>query len=436
MRSRPPIPPRLPVFLLAVLALAGCSRVHVPVLEKQELFSLEYGKMEDQVELYFDGSAVTRKTRIAMRGGLFYVASGYGNRIMEFTSFGDLLTLYYNPGENPGPVLLQSGNDGARTTNRRAYEYPFNVVGEVAVARANTLLVEDQVPDRVAVFDENLGVMLNRVVVRLDESGNQIDYLGQEGIGGTFFPYIRHIDVTAGDDIVVTTIAPPVTIVYWFDADGRLLRRVEITPDTLPVPTEVSASPILESIRPDHDLRRLYLKINYYVRNGPRDEEGGAVIDRLMSRIYWIDIDDGRYEGFVDVPRNVKRDSVFGSLAEEEEFHYEFIGAASDEHLFLLSQESRRQSQLLILHTSGKVVRRRTLDPMLSGSSRQGQDGRHTPRAHRPRSADVTQPRDSQRRARQQPHGSSRRGPLGPSPPALTDLVTVGPQTALTARAP
>ncbi len=356
------LPFRLLTAGLLISLLAGCSRIQIPVLEREDLFSLEYGKMEDQIELFLDGSAVTRKTRIAMRGGLFFVSSGYGNRIMEFTSFGDLLTLYFNANQNPRPVLLQSGDDDVRTTNRRAYEYPFNVVGEVAITGANILLVEDQVPDRVAVFDDELGVRLNRVVVRLGQDGNQIDYLGQEGIGGSFFPYIDEIHVTANDDIVVTTIAPPRTIVYWFRSDGTLLRRIELTPDTLPVPAEVGALPLLESVRPDHDLRRLYAKVNYYVRDQAGANASGTAVERLMSRIYWINIDDGSYEGFVDVPRNVKRDSVLGAFGEEEEFYYEFIGAASGEHLFLLSRESREQSQLLILHASGQVVRRRTLD--------------------------------------------------------------------------
>jgi len=350
----------LPVVVL-LLAL-GCSRNQVPVLEEEQLFSLQYGKMEDQVELFLDGSAVTRKTRLAMRGGLFFIASGYGNRIMEFTSYGDLLTLYYNPAENPRPVMLQSAEDEARLTNRRAYEYEFNVVGEVAVTSDNTLLVEDQVPDRVAVFDEELGVRLNRVVVRLDRSGNQIDYLGQQGVGGEFLPYIRQIDVTANDEIVVVTTAPPRSIVFWFAADGTLLRRIEITPDTLPVPEEVSASAILESVHPDHELPRLYAKVNYHVSGADRPTDGESAVNRLMSRIYWIDIDDGSYGGFVDVPANVKRDNALGSFGEEEEFYYEFVGAASGGHLFLLSQESRQRSTLLILHTSGKVVRRRALD--------------------------------------------------------------------------
>ncbi len=306
-----------------------------------------------------DGSAVRRKTRLVMNNGLFYISSGYGNRIMEFTSFGDLLTLHFNPSQNPRPVMLDLEGGEALITNRRAYSHSFNQVGEIAVTRDNGLLIEDRVPDRTAVFDEELGVFLNRIVVRLDAEGRQIDYLGQEGVGGSFFPFIQDIHVTLNDEIVVLAPAPPVFRVYWFDRDGTLLRRIDISDDRLPLPVELASSPVLESVFPDQELRRIYLKINYTPETPPTGQTESA--GRLLSRIYWIDIADGTYQGFVDVPRNVKSDALLGGLGEDQEFYYELIGTAPREHLFLLSQESTTESQLLILRTNGQVVRRRTL---------------------------------------------------------------------------
>jgi hypothetical protein len=346
------------VLILSAVLLSSCARTTVPQLEREDLFQLEYGKMEDQVELVLDNGAVRRKTRIEMRGGLIYIASGEGARIMEFTSYGDLVTLYYNPATNPRPVMLQSQSTGDGQANRLAYEYPFNVVGELAIMSDNTILVEDQVPNRIAVFDEDLGVELNRVVVRLDRNGVQRDYLGQEGIGGSFFPYIQSIDVTLRDDIVVTTAASTQNIIYWFNAQGDLLRKIELSPDLLPVPAEFEASPILEKVTPDMQLRRLYLKVNYYLDDVSSDD----ITDRMLSRIYWINIDDGTYEGYVDVPWNIPRGTVLEALGESEAFTYELIGAAPGEHLFLLSQESDTTSQLMILQTSGKVVRRRAIE--------------------------------------------------------------------------
>jgi hypothetical protein len=347
--------------LIAVMAVTtSCSRSAAPPLERENLFSLSYGKMEDQVELYLDGSAVRRKIRLVMSNGLFYVSSGYGNRVMELTSFGDLLTLFYNPVENPRPVMLDTGEADDRIMNRRAYEHSFNRVGEIAVTRDNILLVEDQVPDRTAVFDEELGTLLNRIIVRLDSSGRQIDYLGQEGIGGTFFPFIQNIHVTSRNEIVVLATAPEVLRAYWYSNEGILLRRVDITHNSLPMPAEFASEPVLESVFPDQELRRLYLKVNYVDRRAAQTGEGTA--PRMISRVYWIDVSDGSYQGFVDVPRNLQSDSLLGGLGEEQEFYYELVGTAPGEHLFLLSQESTTQSQLLILKTSGQVVRRRTLE--------------------------------------------------------------------------
>ncbi len=342
---------------LIIVVLTGCSR-SLQVLERDTLFSLQYGTMEDQVQLFVTDRAVSRRTRVAMRNGQIYVASGYANKVMQFTSYGDLINLFYNPEENPRPVMLAGAPVDQRATNRRAHPHPFGAVGEIAVTSTGTLLVEDEVPDRVAVFDEVLGVRLNRLVMRLGADGNQIDYLGQEGIGGTFFPHIQRITVTNGDEIVVATVAPPATIVFWFSADGTLLRRVDISPDSLPAPAEVAASAILAAVHPDRDLRRLYLKVDYYLHDAADDATRARAITGQMSRIYWINVDDGSYEGFVDVPVDRFRDPITG---ETTDYGYEFVGAATGEHLFLLSRRSIEESQLVILHSSGQVVRRRTL---------------------------------------------------------------------------
>ena len=347
----------MPFIIVLTLILAGCRESRAPSLSREDLFTVEYGRMEDQVELFFGDGPIDRKTNIVMRDGLFRLASGYGSKIMEFTSFGDLISLFYNAAVNPVPVLLQSQTDPERITNRQAFEFPFNVVGEIAVTPDGSLLVEDIVPARAAEFDGDLGVMLNRIVVRFDASGNQIDYLGQEGVGGTYLPYVHRIDTTEVGDIVVTTIAPPKTVVFWYSSDGTLLRRIDSAPPEYPVPADQPTVAVLESVHPDRVLRRLYAKFDYYVQS-----PGGGSGSESLSRIYWLDINDGVYGGFVDVPRNVSRDGSLGDRGNEAVYQYELIGTAPGERLFLLSQESETTSELLILSSSGRVIRRRTLE--------------------------------------------------------------------------
>ena len=75
----------------------ACSSGRAPVLEKELLFRLQYGLMEDQLDLYFHDGISEDTTRLAMRGGLFYLSTAGSNKVMEFTSYGDILTLYYHP---------------------------------------------------------------------------------------------------------------------------------------------------------------------------------------------------------------------------------------------------------------------------------------------------------------------------------------------------
>ena len=332
-----------------------------PTLEKESLFFLKYGKMEDQLDLQMTGEAISHKTRLSMRGGLFLLSNGASNKVMEFTSYGDLLTLYYNGADNPQPILLQSIANDDRITTRSAYEYAFNELGEIATTNDNMLLIEDTVPERVAVFDEELGVNLDSIIVRFDGNGNQIDYLGQEGVGGTFFPFIKGIDVTSRGDIVVVTIAPPLSIVFWFDSQGRLIRRVDIGPNNLPRHSDYDSRPMLESVHADQERYRLYLKLNFHVP--AHDPETGVEygVNQVESRVYWLDIEDGAYDGFVDVPRTALRANSLGSVGGGD-VQYELVGTAVGEHLFLLGQESLSHSQLVILKTNGRVVRRRTLE--------------------------------------------------------------------------
>jgi hypothetical protein len=201
--------------------------------------------------------------------------------------------------------------------------------------------------------------MLNRLVVRFDPDGNQVDYLGQEDIGGTYLPYIHSLAPTGRGDLFVTTIASDRTVVFWYAADGTLLRRIDLAPETYPVPGDQAAVAILEAVHPDKELRRLYAKFDYHHEG--LDGETEIRESRTTSRIYWMDISDGVYAGYMDVPRNTVR-SGSGGIGRPTEYQYEFLGTAPNQHLFLLSQDGETSSQLLILNGAGRVVRRRTIE--------------------------------------------------------------------------
>jgi hypothetical protein len=346
-----------------MLALLGCTPGQVRSLDRTELFSLDIGRGENEIDLFeVGGGPLTEKTRIYMRDGLIYVSNGSANKVMEFTSFGDLLTLWYNPDTNPRPVMLQSTPTPETVTNKRAHSYAFTQVGEVAVTSEKMLVAEDLLSDERSIFDEELGVTLNRIVLRFSPSGELLDYLGQEGIGGTPFPYIEDVHVTIHDEIVVTTRTMDSWLVFWYNESGDPLYNVEVSLDRLPVPQGVDVIPQLETIIPDQENRRLYLKLDYYEESYDADTGTSYGITKTTSRIYWLELASGRYEGYVDIPRNTASASGSNIFDRETvEYLYQFVGTAPGNHLFLLSREENEQTQLLIMNTSGRVVKRRNL---------------------------------------------------------------------------
>ncbi len=350
--------------VLLLLFLFGCSRSQVVALEREDLFELAIGRMESELDLFHaPGSPLQAKTRIVMRDGMFVIANGSANKIMTFTSFGDLVSMVYNPDDNPRPVLVQSTQRDGTVSNRRAVPYHFTQLGEIALSSDNTLLVEDRLPSERASFDEDLQVSLNRLVLRFGRDGTLLDYLGQEGVGGSPFPYIESLHTTDNDEVVVISRTLDTWLIFWFNAAGDPLYTVEIPMDRLPFPDDGGDYiPTLETILPDRELPRLYLSLNYYYQS--QDHETGARygIEIFASRVYWLDLESGRYEGYVDVPENV-HNVVGSSIFEREEVRhlYELVGVAPGEHFLLLSREDERRSQLLVMNSSGRVLGRRNI---------------------------------------------------------------------------
>jgi hypothetical protein len=300
-----------------------------------------------------------------MQDGFVYIGNGPANKVMEFTSFGDLIRLIYDPLQNPEPITLgvarsggsgearEPAGSGTAVRTRYATEYAFGQVGVVAVDSRRHIYVEDRVPPERAVTDETSGVQLNRIVVRFDDEGEPLDYIGQEGIGGTPFPYIDSLSVTRRDELIVIAKTMDARFFSMYTPSGELMYSLRVGLDRLPVPSlESDMIPVLEEMVGGVDRDRTYLKISYY--RAAVDEETGKEygISLDHSRIYWLDLETGRYEGYLELPRGVEGDG---------ERHYELIGTTIGEYLLLLSRLDPGQTRLLVMNDEGRVVRRRNL---------------------------------------------------------------------------
>ena len=359
LRSAAPLALRLALCSALCLQLLSCGARSVRALEYRELFQLQVGRSENRIDLFqLVGQPMRAATYVRMHEGLFWIGNGAANKIMEFTSYGDLIGLIYDPSRNPQPVILRPESNGSR----HASPYQFNQIGHIALGRTGRLLVEEQLGDSRAIYDEELGVNLDRIVLRFDPRGQPIDYIGQEGQRGRPFPFIEDIYSTRDDALVVVSSTIDRWQVFWYNARGDLLYRVEISPDRLPIPQGREVTPLLERIIPDQRQERLYLKLNYYAEPGETTSEERYRPSTLESRVYWLDLKSGLYTDFVVLPVNSRLIQTRGGFESNRvDFLYNFVGVSDNQQLYFLSQQENEELSLLVMRTDGRVLQRRTL---------------------------------------------------------------------------
>lgn len=335
---------------LAAAVLSGCARGGAPEISAEPLFSLELGRLEDQVDLFQTADApLSSRTRIAMRDGMFYVSNGGARKIMVFSSYGDLLFLLYDPRANPAPTLGSAPTEPGTVSTRAAVAHPFQDLGEIAVSTEKILYAEDAAPAARVVKDPAAG-SLSRVVLRFDRRGTAMTPLGQEGPNGTPFPRIAALHVTDDDQLVVVCRLPAAWRVYWFSREGALLHEVEIDQAHQPPNEDSGLTPSLVAIVPDMRSAVLYLLLYYYPRTGEGAGAGTA------AKVFPLDLRTRQYGRAIEVPVNPGRKEKVGFATQEvARPPYDLLGAGSNGHLYLLGYTDSNLYNLLILGLDGRV---------------------------------------------------------------------------------
>lgn len=340
---------RLQIFILIILIVGIFSCKDETGMERKLLFELSLGKGEDQIDLIqMPNIPFNKKSRIVMKDGLIYIGNGNSNKVMQFNSYGDILSLYYNPNENPVPVLLTSSSDGGNSSNRNAYAFNFRNTGEIAVTEKNDLLIEDTVPDNRIDYDESTETTLNRIVLRFNREGKFINFLGREGVGGTPFPYIEKIEINNKDEIIIITRTIKTWNIYWYSNNGSLKFTIKVPLDDLPVPAEGNYIPSLETIVSDRKDNCIYLKVDYYNKDTSNN-------NYEMSYLWKLDIDRGEYTQFTRIPElnSNKSDDIPG-----------FLGVNNAGYFFFIEHKTSNTFQMMIISDSGTVVARSELTMM------------------------------------------------------------------------
>jgi len=348
--------------LCALVALAGCQRKGIEDLVGDDLFSISLGKLEDQIDLFqFAGAMAEPRNTVFMRDGWFYIANGNAGKIMVFSSYGDLIFLLYNPQDNPAPTSLgkvdpSTGAASGAESTRGAVAYPFSDIGEIAVASDRTLYVDDAVAEAKAVNDTQRGLILSRVVLRFDRKGRALGYIGQEGIGGTPFPYISALYVTGKDELVVVCRLPDSSWeIYWFSRDANLLYKSAIDAAHLPVLADKKSNPILLSIIPDAEIPMLYLAVNTYITTGSSLATDAP--NEVTARVYRLDLGTRQYDPtWVQFPPNPpRRERVQLKTTEIPSPPSDLLGLSASGMYYLLAYTDTNLYTLQILDREGRL---------------------------------------------------------------------------------
>jgi hypothetical protein len=256
-------------------------------------------------------------------------------------------------------VLFRSDGEGL---GRTAASYPFRAVGEIAVDSKQRLYVEDRLPPERRVSDTDSDALLDHVVLRFGKDGHFIDYLGQEGIGGTPFPYLLGIYTLASDDCVVISMTQAGWKVHWFDENGILQSSLKLRRGDLPVldkGRDYIAS--LDKILPDLSGDAILMKVDYYKTAIDPSTQDPAGVEFAESWTYRMDIRDGKYVDRWRIPaieRNVKDDE--GHTIRSSRVP-EFLGAAGRDFFFIYADDDGR-TYISTFDRTSKSVSRYSLD--------------------------------------------------------------------------
>jgi hypothetical protein len=297
---------RLAPLLLCVVPFlcAACSGSGIKSIEREDLFSLDIGPMEDQIALYkLEGDSGVRRTDFAMRDGLFYIADGNGGKIVRYNSYGDLLFMIYNEETNPEPVSLKTNIEDRAQVTRWAFSYPLREPGEIAVDSRKHIYAEDRLPHERHRVDPESRALLDGIILHFDADGRFIEYIGQEGIGGSPFPRIVGLYTSVDDELAVVSRTPQGWNIYWYGASGTLLYLVHLKNSAIPAPQDwPNAMSSVDNIMAAPDSRRLLLKVDYYRDTFDASTNTRTGTEPDSSIIWVLNVEDGSYSESLAVP--------------------------------------------------------------------------------------------------------------------------------------
>ncbi len=349
---------KLSLIIFISIFLSACSKNGtVKSISENELFTIPYGNFEEQISVTDLNTVGSVRYGIFMRDGFFYVVNGESQKIMEFNSYGDLLTLFYNE-DSPIQRLISKSNRPDKSVHHEI-SYPFDYPGIIAVDSNKTIYAVCTIPKDSQEHSKDGSTLYSQTVLRFNRDASLVEFIGQEGPGGTPFPYINNIYTTNNNELVVVSTSSSGFIVYWFGTDGYLKYEIPILNKNVPKLKELEDNCYysIKNVVPDLYDYKLYVNIDYYT---PYIDEGSKVqsgINYVASHLYPLDIESEVYEDSVSIPP-YEESVVVDYSRLVYKIPYDFLGITKNGwKFFILKTESGFDIEM-IQNESQRIIRR------------------------------------------------------------------------------
>lgn len=337
----------------------SCSKNNVvESISETELFTLNYGNFEEQLSISDLNTVGEVRYGIVMKDGFFYIVDGSSKKTMELNSYGDLLTLFYNEDSQTKELLEKSTQNPLSV--RHQLGFPFDYPGKIAVDSKKCIYTVCTIPRNRQEESDN-GLLYSQAVLRFTRDGSSVEYIGQQGPGGTPFPYIRNIYTTEKDELVVVSNSNEGMIIYWFTSDGFLKNMIPINSKDVPTDDIPETSNeiywSLENVIPDTVENKLYVKIDYYSSYLDEESRVQSGINYLQTLLYPLDTETGLYGEPVSIPP-YEESVVVDYSRLTYKIPYDFLGVTKNGWKYFIIKTEKGFNIEMIQNESQRILRR------------------------------------------------------------------------------
>jgi hypothetical protein len=309
-------------------------------MEREDLFSLFYGSFEDDLNLsnIYKTPSNTVDSQIVMKKGFFYISNSGAKKILKLTSFGDLLAVYYNGEYNRMPDFMNLKKTDVLST-REAIEYPFNFPTFIAVLENKNVYVVDGLTEDRIEYDLENNIGLRNVVLHFNEKNEFVDYIGQEGYGGSPFPTIDAIYSNNKNEIIVVCRVNQNVRLYFYNNKGVLVHKYSISKESIPDIYKEKKRVYMNIDRTIAVDDFIYVKVDYYIQeiDSVSNVEKGIIYDKTV--LHQFDRKTKTYINSTELPFYEDNEIRDGDVIKTKRI-YELIGMSEDGKCFLITPKN------------------------------------------------------------------------------------------------